>query len=314
MSNTIETVNIRNPGMVWDIAADIYFPPGFEENKQYPAIISAHPIGSCKEQTAGNIYASALAKAGFIVIAFDASYQGASGGEPRFVEDPGQRVEDFRLVIDYLVTRPYVDADRIGVLGVCGGGGYAISATKSERRIKASVSITGVNFGRLSRETFGGFDPLGTLEAIAAQRTAEARGGKAQVDDVLPPSAEAAGQTGITDIDIIEAVDYYKTPRGKAPHGATSFLFSHRAAAVDWDAFHLAEVLLTQPLLVVIGDKPGGFGAYRDGQEIYGRAASKQKELLVLPNTSHYDLYDQPEATGKALERIVPFFNKHLDA
>jgi uncharacterized protein len=314
MSHIIETVQFRNPGMAWAIAADIHFPPHFDKHGQYPAIISAHPIGSCKEQTAGNVYGAALAKAGFVVIAFDASYQGASGGEPRYIEEPGQRAEDFRQVVDYLVTLPYVDSGRIGVLGICGGGGYAISAAKSERRIKAVVSITGVNFGRLSREGFAGYDPIGTLEAIAEQRTVEARGGQARVDDVLPPSVEVAMQAGINDIDILEATDYYKTARGHAEHGPTRILFSRRAAAVDWDAFHLAEVLLTQPLLVVFGDKPGGFGAYRDGQEIYGRAASKEKELLVLPNTSHYELYDQPEATGKALERVLPFFKKHLSA
>ncbi|WP_221775247.1 alpha/beta hydrolase [Pseudomonas sp. MSSRFD41] len=314
MSHTIETVQFRNPGMAWHIAADLHFPPQFDSDKQYPAIISAHPIGSCKEQTSGNLYGAALAKAGFVVIAFDASYQGASGGEPRLVEDPGQRVEDFRQVVDYLVTLPYVDADRIGVLGICGGGGYAISAVKSERRIRAVASITGVNFGRLSREGFGGYDPIATLEAIAAQRTAEARGGQGRVDDVLPPSVAAAKQVGINDIDVLEATDYYKTARGCAEHGPTSFLFSRRAAAVDWDAFHLAEVLLTQPLLLVIGDRPGGFGAYRDGQELYGRAASRDKELLVLPNTSHYELYDQPEATARALARVVPFFRAHLAA
>ncbi|MGP6427777.1 alpha/beta hydrolase [Pseudomonas pharyngis] len=312
MANAIETVNIRNPGMAWDIVANIHFPPGFDKTKQYPAIISAHPIGSCKEQTSGNVYGAALAKEGFVVIAFDASYQGASGGEPRLIEDPGQRVEDFRQVTDYLVTLPYVDANHIGVLGVCGGGGYSISAAKSERRIKAVVSITGVNFGRMSREGFGGYDPIGTLEAIALQRTIEARGSKSRVDDVLPPSVDAAKQAGVTDIDVLEATDYYKTSRGQAAHGLTSFLFSRRAAALDWDAFHLAEMLLTQPLLVVIGDRPGGFGAYRDGQEIYGRAASKAKELLVLPDTSHYELYDQPKATAKALEKVVPFFKTHL--
>ncbi|MCW8125233.1 alpha/beta hydrolase [Microbulbifer halophilus] len=314
MDNPIETIRIRNPGMAWDIAANIHFPPDFDKSKKYPTVISAHPIGSCKEQTSGNVYGAALAREGFVVIAFDASYQGASGGEPRLTEDPGQRVEDFRQVSDYLVTLPYVDADRIGVLGVCGGGGYSISAAKSERRIRAVVTITGANFGRLSREGFGGYDPVGTLEAIAQQRTTEARGGKARVDDVLPASVEAAKEAGVTDIDVLEATDYYKTPRGQTAHGLTSFLFSRRAAAMDWDAFHLAEVLLTQPLLVVVGDKPGGFGAYRDGLEIYGRAASKDKELLVLPNTSHYELYDQPEATTKALEKVVPFFKKHLAA
>ena len=98
----METVNFRNKDMYWDIAADLHFPPNFDETKNYPAIISAHPIGSCKEQTSGNVYGAALAEAGFVVIAFDRSFQGASGGEPRSIEDPTQSVEDFRHVADYL--------------------------------------------------------------------------------------------------------------------------------------------------------------------------------------------------------------------
>jgi uncharacterized protein len=308
----MQTVNIKNRDMAWDVAADIHFPPDFSEKKKYPAIISAHPIGSCKEQTSGNVYGQALAKEGFVVIAFDASFQGASGGEPRFVEDPTLRVEDFRHVVDYLVTLPYVDEERIGVIGICGGGGYSINATMTERRIKAVASITGVNFGRLSREGFSGYDPIGALEAMAKQRTAEALGGKLRVDNYLPASVEEGRKHGITDIDVLEATDYYRTPRGQQPHGATSGLYSHNSAAVGWDAFHLAEVLLTQPLMVVIGDKPGAFGAYRDGMEIYGKAASKHKELVVLPGWSHYDLYDQPEPVRQALAKLLPFFRAHL--
>lgn len=271
--------------MAWDIAADVHFPPGFDPKNKYAAIISVHPIGSCKEQTSGNIYGAALAKAGFVVIAFDGSFQGASGGEPRFIEDPTQRVEDVRRVTDYLVTLPYVDEKRIGVIGVCGGGAYAINATMTERRIKAVASITGVNFGRLSREAFGAYDPIGTLEAMAQQRTAEARGESLRVDNYLPRSVDAGKKAGVTDIDVLEATDYYRSSRGEKPNGATSGLFSHRAVAIGWDAFYLAEVLLTQPLLVVIGDKPGGFGAYRDGQEIYTRAASKQKVCQLRSRT-----------------------------
>ena len=308
----METIKIRNRDMAWHIAADIHFPPAFEKSRKYPAIISVHPIGSCKEQTAGNVYGQALAREGFVVIAFDASFQGDSGGEPRFIEDPTQRVEDIRRVTDHLVTVPYVDAERIGVIGVCGGGGYSISASMTERRVRAVASITGVNFGRLSREAFGNYDPVGTLEAIAKQRTAEARGDGGRVDDYLPPSVEKGRSAGITDIDVLEATDYYKTPRGQKPNGATSGLFSHRAAALGWDAFFGAEVLLTQPLLVVIGDKPGGFGAYCDGMEIYGRAASKHKELVVAKGFSHYDLYDRPEPVGIALGKAIPFFKKHL--
>ncbi|QYY30039.1 alpha/beta hydrolase [Cupriavidus pinatubonensis] len=306
----MKAVSIKH--QYWDIAADLHFPPDFDENKKYPAIISAHPIGSCKEQTSGSVYGTALAEAGFVVIAFDASFQGASGGEPRYIEDPTLRVEDFRVVADYLVTLAYVDEARIGVLGVCGGGGYSINAAMTERRIRAVGTITGVNYGRLMREGFSGYDPIGALEAMAQQRTAEARGTALRVDDLLPPSPEEAKQRGLTEIDLYEATEYYRTPRGQKPHGANRSLFSHQGAAAGWDAFHLAEVLLTQPLMVVVGDKVGAFGAYRDGCEIVGRARSEKKELVVLDGWSHYDLYDKPEPVRKALDKLIPFYKEHL--
>ncbi|MCY1223795.1 Alpha/beta hydrolase family protein [compost metagenome] len=309
-SSTIKNVTYKNLG--WDSAADLYLPPNFDESRKYPAIVSTHPIGSCKEQTSGIIYASALAREGFVVIAFDASFQGGSGGSPRFIEDPAIRVSDIRFAIDYLVTLPYVDAERIGAIGVCGGGAYTIHAAMTDHRIKALASITGVNFGRLIREGFSNFDPVSALQAMGKQRTAEAQGAERNVINYLPASVEEGRKNGITDIDVLEATDYYKTPRGQKPHGATSGLFSFNSAAVAWDAFHHAEVLLTQPLMVVIGDKPGGFGAYRDGWEIYGRAASKNKHIVVAEGWSHYDLYDQPEPVALALSRVVPFFKENL--
>jgi fermentation-respiration switch protein FrsA (DUF1100 family) len=215
----METINFRNRDMYWEIAADIHFPPDFDKTTKYPAIISAHPIGSCKEQTSGNVYGQALAREGFVVIAFDRSFQGASGGEPRSVEDPVQAVEDFRHVADYLVTLPYIDEERIGVLGICGGGGYAVNAAMTERRIKALATITGANYGRLMRGNFSGMNPIAALENMAKQRTAEARGEPVKVDDLLPPSVEAGKKAGLTDIDVLEATDYYRTQRGQKPNG-----------------------------------------------------------------------------------------------
>lgn len=308
----MKTVTIHNPDMYWDIAADIHFPPNFDQSKKYPAIISAHPIGSCKEQTSGNVYGKALAEAGFVVIAFDRSFQGASGGEPRSIEDPTQSVEDFRRVTDYLMTLPYVDGDRVGVLGICGGGGYAINATMTERRIKALGTVVAANYGRLMRGNFSGLHPIDALEKMANQRTAEIRGAKLQVDDLLPPSVEAGKKAGITDIDVLEATDYYRTPRGQKPNGLNRSMPSHQAAAVGWDAFLQAEVLLTQPMCIVVGDKPGAFGSYRDGCEIVERAASKDKELVVAEGWSHYDLYDKPEPVKIALDKLIPFYTRVL--
>ena len=309
----MKKVSFRNSDIAWDISALILTPPDFDEAKQYPTVISVHPFGSCKEQTSSATYGKALAEAGYVVIAFDASFQGESGGEPRFVEDPTQRVEDVSRVIDYAVTLPYVDAEKIAGIGVCGGGGYVFNAALTEKRIKAVVGITPVNIGRLFREGFSMYNPIGALEGMAAQRTAEARGGERLVNELLPTSLAEARDNGMTERDVYEATEYYKTPRGQQPGGATRMLFSHAQKTLAWDAFSFAETLMTQPVMAVIGQKVGAFGAYRDGMEIYGRAAaSKDRQLVELEDWSHYDLYDKSEPVGLAMAQIVPFFKEHV--
>lgn len=235
-----------------------------------------------------------MAQAGYIALAFDASTQGESGGEPRFLEEPANRVEDFRCAVDYLVTLDYVDEERIGVLGICGGGGYAANAAMTERRIKAVGTVAAANIGRILREgDMSAGNALNTLEAIAKQRTAEARGGVPLYVGYIPDSQEDREKAGLTDIDVKEAVDYYKTPRGRQPGAPGKARFVSFAAAMAFDAFHLAKHLLTQPLQIIVGSVPGGFGSYRDGYELYNRAASKHKNLSVLEGISHYDLYYQ---------------------
>jgi uncharacterized protein len=295
-----------------EVAADIYLPPAFDSEKRYPAIICAHPISSCKEQTA-SIYASKLAELGFVTLAFDASHQGASGGEPRYLENPAMRVEDFRCAVDYLMTVSYVDEARVGVLGICGGGGYAVNAAMTERRIKAVGTVVAANYGRIMRE--GNLTPdaaLVTLDAIANQRTAEARGADPALITYIPASQAEVEKAGITDIDIVEAVEYYTTPRGQQPGSPNKLRFAGLQAAMSFDAFHLAEHLLTQPLQIVIGSKTGAFGSHRDGYELFRRARSNNKNLFVVDGASHYDLYDKPECVEQAMGKLGPFFKENL--
>lgn len=202
MSN-IKTVRYQNLG--WETAADIYLPPGFDEQKQYPAIVSTHPIGNCKAQTAGNIYAKGLAEEGFVVLVHDASFQGASGGTPRFIEDPAIRVSVIRFAVDYLQSRPYVDANRIGAIGVCGGGAYTVHAGITDQRIKALVSITGVNYGHLIRhaqpighEREMVFQPATTPTAFAAEAWPQIIPTRARgIYMCAPFTCGKAGQTAI---------------------------------------------------------------------------------------------------------------------
>lgn len=306
----MRSVTFKNKNL--DIAGNLYLPKDFDESGKYAAIVCAHPISSCKEQTAG-IYAAKLCDRGFVTLAFDASTQGSSGGEPRYMEDPAARVEDFRCAVDYLVTLGFVDENRIGVLGVCGGGGYAVNAAMTERRFEAVGTVVGANYGRLMRE--GDFTPgaaIRTLEAIAAQRTAEARGAEPLIVTYAPNSHEERERAGLTDIDVVEAVEYYRTPRGNHPGSPNKLRFTSIAPAVAFDAFYLAERLLTQPLQIVIGSKPGAFGSYRDGFDLFDRAASMKKNLFIVDGASHYDLYDIPKYVDQAVEKLAAFYEENL--
>ncbi|MCT3897605.1 alpha/beta hydrolase [Elizabethkingia anophelis] len=292
----------------WEIAAHLNLPDNFDENLKYSAIICVHPGSSVKEHKAGE-YAEKLAKEGFITIAFDASFQGESGGEPRFLEDPATRVEDIKCAVDHLTTLDFVDNEKIGVLGICAGGAYSANAALTERRIKAVATVSASNFCRAYKESL---DPIQILEAVSKQRTSEADGAEPLIVNWTPNSAEEAKEQGMQEMDLLECIDYYRTPRGNHPRSSNQLLFTSFGNTVNFDAFHLADQLLTQPLLVIVGDKVGAFGSYRDGFELYNKAASKNKSIFVVKGASHYDLYDEPQPTSETLSQLLPFFRENL--
>lgn len=161
------------------MAGNRYFPPDFDPQASYAALVTVHPGGGVKEQTAGR-YAGKLAERGYVTLAFDASHQGESGGDPHHLEDPAARVEDIRAAVDFLQSLDYVDAERIGVWGICAGGRYAVNAAMTDHRIKAVGIVSALDIGASWRRGWYGTgldsDAVPTLAAAARQRTAEARG------------------------------------------------------------------------------------------------------------------------------------------
>ena len=305
----MRVVTFTNRGV--DLAGHLHLPDPFDESENHAALVCVHPGSSVKEQTAG-IYAAEMARRGFIALAFDASFQGASGGEPRHLEDPAVRVEDIRCAVDFLVTQGFVDERRIGVLGVCAGGGYAVNAALTERRISAVGVVAPINNGRARRQGDG---TPGTTERLldetARMRTAEARGGEAAVQQWIPETPEAAREAGIVSGDVAEAVDYFRTPRGQHPNSVNRLRSISNAWVVGFDAFHQVESLLTQPLQVVVGDRVGSFGSYRDGYELFRRAPG-QRDIMVIEGAGHYDLYDRPDCVEAAADRLAGFYANQL--
>lgn len=299
----MQSVTFKNRQI--DVAADLYLPSDFNENIRHAAIIIAHPGSSCKEQTA-SIYASKLAEKGFVTLAVNASYQGKSGGEPRDIEDPAARMEDIRCGIDYLVTLPYVDPEAIGALGICAGGGYVANVAMTERRIKAVGTAAGANIGRIYRGA-SAEAAIQVLEQVGRQRTAEAQG----AEPLIIPWV-AAENKDAENIDLREAYDYYCTPRGQHPCSTNRMRFISMANVMAFDSLLMVDSLLTQPLEIIVGDKVGAFGSYDTGKELFQKAASKDKDLYVIEGASHYDIYDNPEVTDKAVEKLATFYNRVL--
>lgn len=303
----IKTVSFSNKAI--ELSGHLHLPDHFQEDKKYPALVGIHPAGGVKEQTIG-LYAQKLAASGFVVVVFDSSYQGASGGEPRLLEDPSIRVEDARCAADFLTTLPYVDEARMGVFGVCAGGGYALATAQTERRFKAVAGISATPMGEAARSVFGqpipAADLIKTLESAAGQRTAQARGAEPLYAPFVPERFEDINDN--TPVMLREAYDYYRTPRGQHPNSKGRFLMTSLDKMLAFSVFNLIPDLLTQPLLLVAGSVAD--------TKVYSEQAyalsNGPKELFIIEGATHVALYDRPEYVDQVVTKLVAFFGTHL--
>lgn len=301
---TVQAVTFKKDNL--NLAGNIYLPAGFDKAKKYAAIVVVHPGGGVKEQTAG-LYAQQLAENGFVTLAFDASHQGASEGLPRFLDNPLNRVGDIYSAVDYLVTLRYVDAARIGGMGICAGSGATVKAAMTERRIKALATVSGVDVGAAGRRGWDGkasINQLETLEAVAKQRTAEANGAAPLYVNYVPEVGDKTAP-----LDLQQAAEYYRTPRGGHPNSTNKMLFTGAGYGILFDGFGQADKLLTQPLLLIAGSEAGSLW---HSQELIEKAASKDKELFTIQGATHMDLYDGKEYVPQVTKKLTEFFNRNL--
>ncbi|KID29879.1 alpha/beta superfamily hydrolase [Prauserella sp. Am3] len=292
-----------------DLAGDLYLPDTSDRGRPLRAVVLATPGSSVKEQIGAN-YASRLAEKGIAALTFDPAHQGASGGLPRDLEDPYRRGEDISCAIDALEVVPGVDSDRIGVLGICAGGGYAVHTARTDHRIKAVGTVVPSDLG----EAFRGLQPDGpvaALDALATARTRENRTGDLARVRWLPDTTEEAAAAGMTDLDTTQAVTYYRTERGRHERSTNRRLARGDALALGFDAYHLVDRLMTQPLQVILAGRVGTTGAYESGMRLW-KLAPRPVDLMVVDGAGHYEMYDVPEYVDAAVDRLASFYEDHL--
>jgi uncharacterized protein len=290
------------------IAANVYTPANYDASKKYPAVAVAHPNGGIKEQAAG-LYAQRLAEAGYITIAADAAYQGASGGEPRHTDKPAYRTEDIRGMADFITRYPGVDANRLGVLGICGGGGYTLKAAQSDKRFKAVATLSMFNSGEVRRNGFQN-SQLHTiderLKKASDARAQEKAGGKIIYAGVASITDEEIAKTP-TDL-YREGYEYYYRTHAH-PNSTFLYTMSSLLDLMTWDADANMD-LISQPLLMIAGSKADT--KYMTDEAFSKAINAKNKELFLLEGGTHIQTYWRPEYVSQAVNKLVSFYQNNL--
>jgi len=287
------------------LSGDLYLPADFDESKAYPALVIGAPYGGVKEQGPG-VYANEMAQRGYVALTFDPSYNGYSGGEPRRVSSPEMFVEDFHAGVDFIGTRPGVDREKIGIIGICGSGGFGLSAAQVDPRIKAVATVSMYDISRMHAEGFGGSldeeTRKATLAALAEQRWNEfgdnrpkltPRGAPLRIDENTDPIGREFGE-------------FYSRPRGYHPNSTTQFTLTSSMAFMNFPMLDKLTWISPRPILLIIGEKAHSRYFSEDVYE----AAAEPKELYVVPGSNHVDLYDKTDVIP--FDKLESFFGDAL--
>lgn len=290
------------------IAANVYTPADYDPARKYPAVVVAHPNGGVKEQVAG-LYAQRLAEQGYITITADAAWQGASGGMPRSVDKPANRIEDIHGMADYISQYPGVDAARLGLLGICGGGGYSLVAAETDKRFKSIATLSMFNSGLVRRNGMQN-SQLDTLQQ-RLQQASDARAQEAAGGKVL-----YSGDANLTDEQIAklpfalyrQGYEYYWKTHAH-PNSTFKYTTSSLLDLMNFDVTDHIN-LINKPLLMIAGTKADT--RYMTEDAFTKATGTKDKELFLIEGATHIETYWVPQYVDKALQKLDVFFGKNI--
>ena len=306
---TVQKVNFKNQYQM-NVSGNLFIPKNLDANTKSPAIVVGHPMGAVKEQSA-NLYATKLAEKGFVTLSLDLSFWGESEGLPRNAVSPDIYAEDFSAAVDFLGTRPFIDKERIGALGICGSGSFVISAAKIDPRMKAIATVSMYDMGAANRNGLKHGQTLEqrkeTIAQAAQQRYVEFTGGETlytsgtvhQLDEHTHPIQR-------------EFYDFYRTPRGEyTPASSTKELTTHPTLTsnikfMNFYPFNDIETISPRPMLFIAGADAHS----REFSEEAYKLAGQPKELVIIPGAGHVDLYDRVDLIP--FDTLASFFQRHL--
>ena len=286
------------------VAGDLYYLKKINKDKKYPAIIVGAPYGGVKEQ-GPCVYANELAQRGFIVLTFDQSFMGESGGEPRNVSSPDIFTENFSACVDFLGLQKFVDREKIGVIGICGSGGFALSAAQMDTRIKAVVTASMYDMTVASRLGMDEESCQKEKERLSKQRWIDAENGYPEYIPSFPEEPISSVPKDLTE-PTAEWFRFYALRRGHHPYARGGFTTTSNLAMMNFRLLDYIDEISPRPILFIVGDRAH---SKFFSEQAYEKAKSP-KEIYIVKDAEHIDLYDRMDRIP--FDKIEEFFNKNL--